>query len=139
MEVTKAVEPLKLKVFVDDITDLSEGRNKELSSIAEQVVRAMRMEAVDHGSRKRSREQGHRAMQLLGGEVSGEGVGLANRVKTLGDDIILFSHSKTSLEVMIDDWRDAFAWAALEVGLDKTHWSNAAPLLDDPHRFAALP
>ena len=47
--------PLKLKVFLDDITAVMEGRNKELPGIGENVLE----------------DQCHCALQSLGGQVPG--------------------------------------------------------------------
>ena len=46
-------------------------------------------------------------------------------------DILLFSRSTESLDVMFDDCGDAFTQTGLELGLDDTHWSRAALLLGD--------
>ena len=45
----KLYPPMKLKVFVDDITAFLEGRSKESPEIAEMVTRAMRMEMAEKG------------------------------------------------------------------------------------------
>ena len=61
-EVMKVSPPLKLKVFVDEITAFMEGRNRELPGIPEKVLRAMReevaedSEVVEHGRRKGGEE-----------------------------------------------------------------------------------
>ena len=54
-EVTKIFPPLKLRVFVDDITALLKRRNKELVEMAEKVLKKSKKrgrrkgpEAVDH-------------------------------------------------------------------------------------------
>ena len=41
------------------------------------------------------------------------------------DDVLLLSGSEASLETMIEDCCMKFGEAGLEVGLDKTHWSNS--------------
>ena len=41
------------------------------------------------------------------------------------DDVLLFSGSKASLEIMIEDCCTKFGETGLEVGLDNTHWSSS--------------
>ena len=55
-EVTKIYQPVKLRVFVDDITALLIGRNKEVAEMAKKVMRKLKeeveeksLELVDHG------------------------------------------------------------------------------------------
>ena len=55
-EVTKIYQPLKLRVFVDDITALLIGRNKGVAEMAKKVMRKLKeeveeksLELVDHG------------------------------------------------------------------------------------------
>ena len=60
-EVVKLYPPMKLKVFVDDITAFLEGRSKESPEIAEMVTRAMSMEVAEKAESCRSqkgREEG---------------------------------------------------------------------------------
>ena len=67
---------LELRVFVDDITDLMNGRNKKLVEMAEKVLKKLKMEVeekafevIDYGRRERRKDYGHHFMQVSGGEV----------------------------------------------------------------------
>ena len=48
-EVVKVYLPMKLKVFVDDITACLQGRNEELPETAEKVFQTMSMEVEEEG------------------------------------------------------------------------------------------
>ena len=68
----KVYPPLKLMVFVDDITAITEGRSEELPGIAEKIVRAMIMEVLEKGLElpiTGGRKEGE--SQSSGGEKSG--------------------------------------------------------------------
>ena len=71
------VSPLKLKVFVDDITACMEACNKELAGIAEKVLMSTRREVEEKGLKlstmegaKEGKEQSHCVLQFFGREVS---------------------------------------------------------------------
>ena len=57
-EVTKIYSTLKLRVFVDDITALVKGRNKEVAELAKKVMKKVerrgerRLQIVNHLTRK---------------------------------------------------------------------------------------
>ena len=79
------------------VTAFTEGRNKDLVGIAGKVLKSMKRkveeegsEAVNHGRRKRRKEQGGCAMQVSGGEVSGKQQKRrsgCNNVETKGVDL----------------------------------------------------
>ena len=48
-EVTKIYSPLKLKVFVDDITALLNGVNRELAEMAQKVTKKLKEEVERKG------------------------------------------------------------------------------------------
>ena len=53
-EVTKKCPPLKLRVFVDDITALLKGRNKEVVQMAEKVLGKLKKEVKEKGLKVRA-------------------------------------------------------------------------------------
>ena len=48
-EVIKNIPPLKLRVFVDDITALVKGRNKEVAEMAKKVMKKLKVEVEKKG------------------------------------------------------------------------------------------
>ena len=77
-EVAKVCQPMKLKVFVDDITAIVKRPNMGLPCVADKMLEVIRMEvvregfdAVDHGRMKKRKNQGDCVMQLSVIEVSG--------------------------------------------------------------------
>ena len=57
-EVMKVCPPLKLKVFVDDITAFMEGQYKELPGVAEKVLKTIRREVEEKGFKLSITERG---------------------------------------------------------------------------------
>ena len=96
-EVVKVCSPMKLKVFVDDVQACLEGRNTELSEIAEKVLKTMRMEVEKKGLKLSFTEGGMegnskfiapcRYVDEKFQECSERGVGIADSVKTSGVDL----------------------------------------------------
>ena len=76
-EVAKVFRPMKLRVFVDDITAFMNGRSKVLVEVAEKALKKRErgrgewLEVIGHRRRDRRKEQGDHFMQVSGGEVSG--------------------------------------------------------------------
>ena len=95
-EVTKNYPPLKLRVFVDDITALLRGKNKEVAEMAKNVIKKLKDEVEKKGSNCQSlrRERKERARWFVRArflkeelrQCSKEGVTLADSDETLGMD-----------------------------------------------------
>ena len=93
-DVVKVYPPMEFKVFVDNITACLEGRNKELSDISDKVLRVMRMEAEEKGSKLPVTEGGKEGKSKVIASCSNveekfqhssnKGEGLADSVGTLG-------------------------------------------------------
>ena len=94
----KNYTPLKLRVFVDDITALVKGRNKEVAEMAKKVMKKLKEEVEKKGfklSVTENGKEGKRKMIASRGFLENElrqfskeeCVTLADRVETLGVDM----------------------------------------------------
>ena len=97
-EVANIYSPLKLRVFVDDITALVKGRNKEVAEMAKKVMKKLKEEVEKNGFKLSVTEHGKAGKSKMIGscgflenELSQfsreEGVTLADSVETLGGDL----------------------------------------------------
>ena len=97
VKVVKVFPPLKLKVFVEDITAFMEGRYNELASIAEKVLISIKGQAEENCSKLSNTEGGKvgqsKVMALCGyleetfWECNKKRIELATSVGTLGVDL----------------------------------------------------
>ena len=97
-EVTKIYTTLKLRVFVDDLTALVKGKNKEEAEMAKKVMKKLKEEVEKKGIKLSVTENGKEGKSkmiascgFLKNELSQfskeEGVTLADSVETLGVDL----------------------------------------------------
>ena len=97
-EVVKIYPPLKLRVFVDDITALVKGRHKEMAEMAKKVMKKLKEEVEKKGFKLSVTENGKEGKSkmiascgFLENELSQfskeEGVTLADSVGTLCQEV----------------------------------------------------
>ena len=97
-EVTKIYPPLKLKVFVDDITALLTGENRNIAEVAKKVMKklkevekkGLKMSVAENGKEGKSKiiaSCGFLENYLRQFSRGGGGVTLADSVETLGVDL----------------------------------------------------
>ena len=97
-EVAKSNPPLMLRVFVDDITELVKGRNKEVLEMAKKVMKRPREEVGEEGlklSVNENGKEGKSKMMVSCGFLEEklrecskeEGVTMADGIETLGVDL----------------------------------------------------
>ena len=95
-EVTKIYHPLKLRIFVDDITALFKGENREIAEMAKKVMKKLK-DVEEKGLKLSVTEHGKEGTSMMIAscgflenelrQFSGEGVTLAFSVETLGVDL----------------------------------------------------
>ena len=97
-EVTNIYPPLKLRVFVDDITALLKGKNRDIVEMAKKVMKKLKEEVEKKGLKLSVTENGKEGQSKMSAprgflenelrQFSGEeGVALADSVETLGVDL----------------------------------------------------
>ena len=92
--------------FACALSAFVEGRNTKVQGAAEEVLKSIKMEIEEKGSRlsiTQGGKYGDCVMQVSGREVSGvqqekEGVGLATSVETLGEDLMARTQQLGSIE-----------------------------------------